>query len=97
MAVVESFCCGVPVLVSNHGAMADLVEDGVTGRVFELGSAASLAAVTTEMWNNDNLCIHTGKNARKEYLEKYTPAENYRMLIDIYNAVIKAEAAGLLS
>jgi hypothetical protein len=49
------------------------------------------------MWNNDNLCIHTGKNARKEYLEKYTHAENYRMLLDIYNAVIKAEAAGLLS
>jgi glycosyltransferase involved in cell wall biosynthesis len=97
MAIAESFCCGVPVLASNHGAMADLVENGVTGRLFDPGRAASLADVTTEMWNNDKLCIDIGRNARKEYLEKYTPTENYRILIDIYNAVIKAEAAGILS
>jgi glycosyltransferase involved in cell wall biosynthesis len=97
MAVAESFCCSVPVLASNHGAMADLVEDGVTGRVFEPGSAASLAAATTEMCNNGELCLQIGRNARKEYLKKYTTAENYKMMINIYNAVINGETTGLLS
>jgi glycosyltransferase involved in cell wall biosynthesis len=68
--------------------MADLVEDGVTGRVFEPGSAASLAAVTTEMWNNDNLCIHTGKNARQKYMSSFSSGENYKHLMHIYNTTI---------
>ena len=88
MAVAESFCCGVPVLASNHGAMADLVEDGVTGRLFEPGSAASLAAVTTEMWNDNKLCIHIGKNARKKYMSSFSPDENYKHLMHIYNTTI---------
>ena len=87
MAVIEAFCCGVPVLASNHGAMADLVKAGVTGETFEADNAADLIAAAGRMWLNDESCVRMGKNARQEYEKRFSPDENYRQLMDIYDVV----------
>jgi glycosyltransferase involved in cell wall biosynthesis len=43
LAVNEAACCGLPAIVSSHvGCGPDLVEDGVTGWVFEAGNVAAL-------------------------------------------------------
>jgi len=39
MVIREAFACGKPVIASNLGAMAELVEDGKTGLLFEPGNA----------------------------------------------------------
>ena len=38
-AICEAFACGVPVIVSNFGAMAEIVEDGRTGLRFTPGKS----------------------------------------------------------
>jgi len=43
LVIHEAFQAGVPVVGSNIGGIPDLVEDGVSGLVFETGSAADLA------------------------------------------------------
>jgi len=43
LTIREAFLAGVPVVTANHGAMAEAVEDGVSGLAFEAGDAASLA------------------------------------------------------
>src|SRR5690606_14931584 len=40
---IEALAKGTPVIVSDMGAMAELVDDGVTGRKFAAGDAADLA------------------------------------------------------
>jgi glycosyltransferase involved in cell wall biosynthesis len=43
LAVNEAACCGLPAIVSSHvGCGPDLVEDGVTGWIFEAGNVAAL-------------------------------------------------------
>jgi glycosyltransferase involved in cell wall biosynthesis len=44
IVIREGFLAGVPVIASNLGAMADAIEHGVTGLLFEAGNAADLAA-----------------------------------------------------
>lgn len=39
---VEAFACGTPVIASRLGAMAEIVEDGVTGLLFTPGDAEDL-------------------------------------------------------
>jgi glycosyltransferase involved in cell wall biosynthesis len=43
LAVIESFACGVPVIASNIGGLAELIQHGSTGLLFPAGDAHSLA------------------------------------------------------
>jgi glycosyltransferase involved in cell wall biosynthesis len=42
LTIHEAFVVGAPVLTSNLGGMAELVEDGVSGLLFEVGDVASI-------------------------------------------------------
>jgi glycosyltransferase involved in cell wall biosynthesis len=43
LAVIESFACGVPVIASNIGGLAELIQHGSTGLLFPAGDAHSLS------------------------------------------------------
>jgi len=88
--LVEAFACGLPVIASRLGAMAELIEDGRTGILFEPGSATDLAKCLVWAETHPAEMRRMGENARDEYEKKYTPAKNYRQLIDIYDDAIQA-------
>lgn len=89
MSIVEAFACGTPAIVSGHGAMAEIVQDGYTGLHFIPGDADDLAAKIR--WANEQpeKMAQMGRNARKEYEAKYTAERNYEMLMGIYERVIE--------
>lgn len=88
LSIIESFACGRPVIASRLGAMAEIVEDGHTGLLFEAGSAEDLAEKVIWAWNHPDKMAEMGQNARSVYLEKYTAEKNYSQLMDIYYRVI---------
>lgn len=88
MVIAEAFSYGLPVICSRLGGMAEIVEDDVTGLHFEAGNSDDLAEKVNYLINNPDKCKLLGENARKVYLEKYTPQKNYKMLINIYREVI---------
>jgi glycosyltransferase involved in cell wall biosynthesis len=81
--IIEAFARGTPVVASNLGAMAELVEDGVTGLRFTAGSANDLAEKVTTVWNHP-LLDAMRRACRREYELRYTADRNYEMLIDLY-------------
>jgi glycosyltransferase involved in cell wall biosynthesis len=89
MTLVEAFAQGLPVIASRLGAMAEIVEDGITGLLFKPGDAEDL--VRKVRWANERPeeMRRMGCNARKVYEEKYTSEINYRQLIAIYEGVIE--------
>ncbi len=87
---VEAFACGVPVIASRLGAMAEVVEDGSSGLHFTPGDANDLAAKVRWAWENPDAMRQMGKEARRVYKAKYTAERNYEQLIDIYMAAIAA-------
>lgn len=88
--IVEAFACGLPVIASRLGALPDLVQDGITGLLFNPGDAADLAAKIAWAQSNPLQMLKMGQAARKEYELKYTPQQNYQTLIGIYEEAIDA-------
>jgi glycosyltransferase involved in cell wall biosynthesis len=87
-ALVEALACGLPVITSKLGSMAEIIEDGVTGLHFEAGNPSDLADIIQWLIDHPNECRRMGKNARQEYLEKYTAEKNYDTLMNIYQKTI---------
>lgn len=87
MVIVEAFSVGLPVIASNLGSMASLIEHGRTGLHFRPGDAEDLAAKIEWAAGHPEEMARMRGEARAEYLAKYTPERNYQMLMEIYDRV----------
>jgi glycosyltransferase involved in cell wall biosynthesis len=87
VTILEAFACGLPVLASRLGSMAEMVEDGVTGLHFEAGNSADLANKLQWAYKHPKEMICMGKNARRTYEAQYTPEANYQQLMAIYHTL----------
>lgn len=88
MTILEAYSVGTPVIASKIGSLQEVVKDSVTGFHFEKGSIDSLSKVIEEALfykNYENLVNQT----KKEYLNKYTPTVNAKMLMGIYSETIE--------
>jgi glycosyltransferase involved in cell wall biosynthesis len=90
MTLLEAFACGLPVVASRLGAMAEIVEEGHTGLLFRPGDPEDLAAKVRWAVEHPEDMDRMGQDARQMYVEKYTPEKNYQMLVDIYDRAIGA-------
>lgn len=88
MTLVEAFACGLAIIASRLGSMAEIVTDGVTGLQFAPGDAIDLAEKVTWAWSHPEEMKKMGDAGRLEYETKYTPKRNLEMLLDIYQAAI---------
>lgn len=86
--LVEAFAAGLPVIASRIGALAELVEDGVTGLLFRPGDAADLARCIDWALGHGQALAQMGQRARARYEALYTPQRNYQLLMDIYRDAI---------
>jgi glycosyltransferase involved in cell wall biosynthesis len=66
------------------------VEHGVTGLACAPGNSGEYAAALERVMRDPALADEFGKAARQRYLERYTPEQNYRMLMEIYRTAAAA-------
>lgn len=93
MVIIEAFCAGLPVIGSKIGAIEEVVSDRTTGLHFETNNHIDLRKKVHMLINNKKLLSSLSKNARNEYLIKYTPEKNYFRLMEIYRNAIKINKA----
>lgn len=86
---IEAFACGVPVIASRLGAIAEIVDHGRTGLLFAPGDSNDLATKVEWAWRHEREARRMGTEARKEYELKYTAEQNYKTLMSIYERAIK--------
>lgn len=86
MVIVEAYACGLPIIASRIGALAELVEDGVTGLLFNPGDATDLAAKILWASQHPEKIKEMGHLARRRYEERYTSEKNHEELLAIYKA-----------
>lgn len=92
--IVEAFACGLPVIASRLGALADIVQDGQTGLLFNPGDGADLAAKMAWATAHPEQMTRMGQAARAQYEAEYTPERNYDILMDIYDDAISTVHRG---
>lgn len=80
--IMEAYSCTTPVVVSDIGAVAELVRPGESGFLFEPGDAAGLAAAVHKVVSGKT--EEMGKSARNLFETYYTADSNYKQLASIY-------------
>lgn len=91
--LVEAFGCGLPVIASRIGALAELVQNGKTGLLFEPGNAIDLAEKIRWAEANPTAMARMGLAARAHYEANFTAERNYHQLMTIYQDAL-AEVRG---
>lgn len=86
--IVEAFACGLPVIASRIGALADIVTDSKTGLLFEPGDPRDLADKMAWALANPVQMAEMGRKARAQYEAEFSAAVNYRRLMEIYDGVL---------
>jgi glycosyltransferase involved in cell wall biosynthesis len=84
LSVAEAFACGLAVVASRLGAMAEIIDDGRTGLHFSTRDPDDLAAKVRWAWTHPVEMVEMGRAARAEYEAKYTGERNYDLLMEIY-------------
>jgi glycosyltransferase involved in cell wall biosynthesis len=85
VSITEAFACGLPVIASRLGSMAEIVADKVTGLHFSAGDSQALAREIDWAWNHPQDMKQMGANARTEYENKYTASRNYELFVGLWN------------
>ena len=67
MVIIEAFACGIPVFASRLGAMAELIEDGKTGRLFTPGSIEEIRQCMAWASQHPLELARMGQDARKVF------------------------------
>jgi len=88
LVIMEAYACGKPVVASRIGALAELVEGGKTGLLFEPGNARDLATKIRWLHEHEDACVGMGMNARRVFDDKYTAKRNFEALMHIYKSVV---------
>ncbi len=89
VTIIEAFACGIPVVASHLGAMKEIVHHEKTGLHFIPGDSKDLRSKIKWVLKNPKKMEEIGKQAKKEYEQKYTAEKNYGILINIYKKTIK--------
>jgi glycosyltransferase involved in cell wall biosynthesis len=84
VTLIEAFACGLPVIATRIGAIAEIVADGETGLLFTPGDPADLTAKVAWARDHPAAMSRMGAAARAEYEAKYTAERNYGLLVEIY-------------
>lgn len=93
VTIAEAFACGLPVIASRLGSLAEIVNDGTNGLHFNAGDDADLASKAEWAWAHPVELQAMGREARAEYEAKYTAERNYEQLESFWNRLRLRAAA----
>lgn len=79
LIVAEAAAMGAASIVSDHGASAALVEEGVTGLHFKAGDADDLARKMTYVRDHADLVVAMGLEARRRFWTDYAERQEIRL------------------
>ena len=89
--IVEAYSRGTPIIASRIGALAELIEHGVTGRHFNPGDATDLAAQLQQALDHPGQTQSLRAHCRQRFESRYTAQTNLKQLIGLYQYAINAK------
>jgi len=90
MVALEAMACGTPVVASQIGGLAFLVQDGVTGYFVPYGDAGLLADRLSQLILNPELRRQMGSNAA-QYALNYRWESITEQIVAVYHQLLTPE------
>ncbi len=84
LALSEGFSQGVPGVASDCPGNCAMIEDGVSGLIFERGNSESLATALEMLCENRAMLARLGENAKLRYEKFFSGATMTRRLGELY-------------
>ena len=86
--LLEAMSHGLPIVCSRIGDLPEIVEDGVTGLLYEPGDIDDLANRIKMLWQDPELCQKLGKAGKQKAQEFYAPEKLADEILTTYEKVI---------
>ncbi|UAK16377.1 glycosyltransferase family 4 protein [Sporolactobacillus terrae] len=86
---IEYMLAGLSVVASDTGANPELIEESITGFLFESGNYDSLSRKLIWLIDNPNMIKKVGQNSRKYALENYSATSNADKIYQLYLTSLK--------
>jgi len=97
VSVIEAMACGKPVVVSNVGGLAEIVENDHLGLKVNVDAADETAAAIERLISEPELYASISNQARVHVMEKYNWENNLSAMIHLYEEVKTQEAEKALA
>jgi glycosyltransferase involved in cell wall biosynthesis len=94
MVVLEAMGRALPVIGSRIGGLPEIIEEGITGSIFEPGNSADLLRQLRRLWEDPQLCRRMGLAGREKVQQEYTEDIYLRNLIAVYQSAIQRSRKG---
>lgn len=89
----EAMACATPVVATAAGGTGEWLDDGVNGFAVSPGDVAGLARALDRIVGRPRLARVLGRNARKAYLERFTPERHVEDLLELLQRFARREVA----
>jgi D-inositol-3-phosphate glycosyltransferase len=93
MVALEAMACGTPVIASQVGGLAFLVQDGITGYTVPTEDNEALCERLTALLGDENLRQKMGRNAA-EYARNYDWEKITKQVVKVYKELIGEDRNG---
>ncbi len=81
-------CAGRPVVATRVGALPEIVDEGVTGLLYDPGNVPELVEKLRHLWADPELCREMGRAGRQKALSAYSRDRCYGRLMQVYEKAL---------
>jgi glycosyltransferase involved in cell wall biosynthesis len=93
LVIAEAMACGRPVVVTNSGGVAELVQPDVNALTYEAGNPTGLSIQIERLLRDDVLRHRLGDAARSAAMDQFKPSMMESRLLTVYGTFGRKEAA----
>ena len=88
LAALEAMACKVPTIATRVGGVPELIDDGVTGRLFAVGDVDAMAAGAIELLSDDARLEAMAESGRKTAQDRYCTTRLIPVYEKYYESVL---------
>ena len=86
--VIEAMACGRPVIGSRDGGIPEIIEDGKTGSLVEVGDYAGFSRAALDLIGNNELRENMSRNSIEAVQRRFSIQAHTKIILDIYGELL---------
>ena len=88
LSIIEGMCHSLAVVSTYEGAIPDMIDDNLNGRLFDINNIEDLTGIIAQYIDDAELLKRHKKSARYKFLQKYEISVFERNLCNILNDIL---------